>query len=207
VSGRKEAALVALASTPAAVLILLHEYAWRYMVTWDIRPDAPEAPLEQRMVVAAYNWVLRLWPFVALAATVLILPIVVVVCGRRLASSGDRDAMRARSIAWSALSIAMLIGTQVAPRMLSPHDIESLGSLLVAWGAAHWLATCCAAPALADGYAVLSLDGRLPPWHLAIPLVLAAVVSGGWGIALLLLVLQAWLSYFRRAPLSPMTTI
>jgi hypothetical protein len=150
--------------------------------------------LSQRIVVASYNWVTRIWPFVDFAAAVLVLPIAVLVLARALAKSPDRAGMRRRCAIWAASAIGAFAGTVVVERQLrSAQDVGSLASMLVACGTGHWLGTWLAAPALANAWGALSAEGQLPQKALAIAVLLAAAATGGWGIVVLLLALQAWL--------------
>lgn len=192
-SGQKEVAFVGVALTPAAVWILLHHQAMSYVATWDVSPGAPQAPLRQRVLVAADNWVIRFWPFGELVLEAVLLPILVVLVGRLLAQSSDPRAMSRRSLVWSILAISLFALTTAAAfqlRFLS--TLAPLALLLVLWGAGQWAITCLAAPAFVNGYAVLRSTGRDPGEILVVPLLLCAVLTG-WGLVALLVLLQAWL--------------
>jgi hypothetical protein len=128
------------------------------------------------------------------------LPVAVLVGGRLLAKPAEAGAMRRRAAIWTALAGAVFIGTEVVQyKLWSAPDVQALGALLVVWGAGHWMLTCLAAAALANGYGVLLTQGRQPRGLLVSAILLAAVVSGGWGLVALAVALQAWL--FRSAAL------
>lgn len=195
-SGRKEVAFVGVALAPSALWPLLHQQAISYVATWDASPgapQAPQAPLPERILVAADNWVIRFWPFGELILEAVLLPILVVVVGRLLAQSSDAGAMRRRSAVWSILAIGLFASITVAAcqaQLLATW--VPLATLLVLWGAGQWAITCLAAPAFVNGYAVLRATGRDPHLMLAVPLLICAVLTG-WGLVALLVLLQAWL--------------
>jgi hypothetical protein len=194
VRARNEAALVALASTPAVALLLLHDLAWSYMASWDLRPGGPEAPLAERIVVASYNWAFRWWLIVDFAGVALLLPLVVLLGGRRLAQSSSPLEMRKRSAIWSVVAGVAFVAILVSQyTWSSASDTGAIGSFVAAWTAGHWILFCAAAPALANGYGVVSAAPNQPKIHFVLVILLATALSGEWGLVVLLLILQTWL--------------
>jgi hypothetical protein len=146
------------------------------------------------MAVAANNWAIRWWPFLEFAAGLLVFPLVVLFAGRLVAKSPDTPGMRRRVAIWGAITLAACLAVVLIQAQLRPvTDVASLASILAAWGAGRWVALCCATPALINGYGVLTAEGRSPRASLVVAALLAAGATGAFGIAMLLLLVEAFL--------------
>ena len=181
------------AVAPALAWAAVNHQASAYIATWDLTPGAPQAPLSQRIVVAASNYAIRYLPLVPVLL-LLCLPLPVVFLGRRLARSTHVRTMLNQSWLWATLGL--VAGILVVWREVSLRD----ASQLVVLEAARWVAGCLCAAALINTYGVLTATGRRQAavWGL-LGVWGASLLAGTHGLVLALLALEAWMVTQRSA--------
>lgn len=167
---------------PAVVLVALEARAHFLISTWDLRAGAPEAPLAERIVVALYNWMVRLAPFFV-AVVLLVSPLAIVFGGRRLAKTSDAQSLRADSLVSSALGMVMLMASG---SVLLP--ILQVGLLAPAW-ALQWFGICFWVIAAGNTYALLAVSGWR--WPAAVVFMMS-LFSGPVGLFVFNAAFWAW---------------
>jgi len=100
----RQATAVALASVPGLAVAAVHVRAMRLIDRWPV--SGPEAPLGERIWVAADNWVIRMWPFVVITGVVLSIAVVILL-SRRLAWQRPPEILVADFRAWALVVLVL----------------------------------------------------------------------------------------------------
>jgi hypothetical protein len=117
-----------------------------------------------------------------------LLPLLVVLAGRQIASSSPLESIRLHGAIWTALALAgclAAVGVEVNLKEASQ---------LVLWEAVHWATWCLCAAALANTHALLTRTGQLElRWFVMVGVLVSFLLAHTYGLVAGLMIAQGWL--------------